>query len=79
MADITGIQAKEGDGVIIFDKDIPVQVMADAMNTIPYEVLTGISQPTLALMCSPRTCGSVVAPLFANSAPLPFSASPRIS
>lgn len=34
---------KEGDEVLIFGQDLPVQEMATAMNTIAYEVLTGIS------------------------------------
>ena len=44
MIDITGIDAAEGDEVIIFNEDYPVQIMAEAMGTIPYEVLTSISQ-----------------------------------
>ncbi len=34
---------EEGDEVLVFGADLPVQEMAEAMNTIPYEVLTGIS------------------------------------
>jgi alanine racemase len=34
---------KEGDEVIIFGEDHPVQDLADALGTIPYEVFTGIS------------------------------------
>lgn len=36
-----GVQ--EGDEVLIFGEALPVQEMAEAMNTIAYEVLTGIS------------------------------------
>jgi len=44
MIDITGIKASEGDEVIIFN-DIPTLLqMAKNMNTIPYEVLTSLSQ-----------------------------------
>jgi alanine racemase len=41
--DITGIQAEEGDGVIIFGESFPVWQMAKSAGTITYEILTGIS------------------------------------
>ncbi|MEY3678850.1 MAG: hypothetical protein RI924_991 [Bacteroidota bacterium] len=44
MLDITGTQVNEGDEVIVFNEEIKVQELAKAMKTIPYEVLTGISQ-----------------------------------
>jgi alanine racemase len=44
MIDITGIEAKEGDVVEIFGKNLLVGDVAKWMNTIPYEVLTGISK-----------------------------------
>jgi alanine racemase len=44
MIDITGIDAKEGDRVIIMGDTPSVSEIADATGTIPYEVLTGISQ-----------------------------------
>ncbi len=45
MVDITDLEnVKEGDDVIIFGKEIPVQQIAEWANTIPYEILTGISQ-----------------------------------
>jgi alanine racemase len=43
MIDVTGIDCKEGDFVTIFGGDLPVSVLSDAIGTIPYEVLTGIS------------------------------------
>ncbi len=43
MIDITGIDASEGDEVIIFDSIESLKRMAKAMNTIPYEVLTSLS------------------------------------
>jgi alanine racemase len=43
MIDVTGIDCKEGDFVTIFGSDLPVSVLSDAIGTIPYEVLTGIS------------------------------------
>ncbi len=42
--DITGINAREGDEVIVFGKEMPIQRLADEMGTIPYEILTGISR-----------------------------------
>lgn len=35
--------AAEGDEVIVFGKDQPVQLLADSLQTIPYEVFTNIS------------------------------------
>jgi alanine racemase len=45
MIDITGIpDVKEGDEVIIFGKELSVQQVAHWAQTIPYEMMTGISQ-----------------------------------
>lgn len=44
MIDITCIKAHEGDEVLIFGKDLPITRLADEMGSIPYEILTGISQ-----------------------------------
>ncbi|TZF83619.1 bifunctional UDP-N-acetylmuramoyl-tripeptide:D-alanyl-D-alanine ligase/alanine racemase [Pedobacter sp. BS3] len=44
MLDITGVHAEEGDEVIVFGESVPVQQLADQLGTIPYEILTGISQ-----------------------------------
>ena len=43
MIDVTGIPCKEGDSVEIFGEHLPVTVLSDALQTIPYEVLTSIS------------------------------------
>ena len=43
MIDVTGIDCKEGDRVEIFGDHLPVTVLSDALDTIPYEVLTSIS------------------------------------
>ena len=43
MIDVTDIDCKAGDQVIIFGEELPVTVLSDAIDTIPYEVLTGIS------------------------------------
>jgi alanine racemase len=42
--DITNVQAKEGDAVIVFDSPEDIKIFADSLETIPYEVITGISQ-----------------------------------
>jgi Alr-MurF fusion protein len=44
MVDITGSNAKAGDEVIIFGKNNPVYKIASEAATIPYEILTGISE-----------------------------------
>ena len=43
MIDVTDIDCKQGDQAIIFGDDLPITVLSDALGTIPYEVLTGIS------------------------------------
>lgn len=43
MIDVTGVPAEEGDPVVIFGEELPIEEVARKMNTIPYEVLTGIS------------------------------------
>jgi alanine racemase len=44
MVDITEINCKEGDSVIIFGESPTVTFMANQLQTIPYEILTSISQ-----------------------------------
>ncbi len=43
MIDVTDIPCKEGDKAIIFGKDLPVSKLAEMLDTIPYEILTGVS------------------------------------
>ena len=43
MIDVTDIDCREGDKVIIFGDELPVTVLADALDTIPYEILTSVS------------------------------------
>lgn len=43
MIDVTDIPCQEGDMVEIFGEQLPVTVLSDALDTIPYEVLTGLS------------------------------------
>ncbi len=44
MIDLTGIDCKENDTAVLFDENYPVERVADVCNTIPYEILTSISQ-----------------------------------
>lgn len=44
MVDVTGIPCKEGDEVEIFGEEIPLRELATKMNTIMYEVISGISR-----------------------------------
>ncbi|HLP65839.1 bifunctional UDP-N-acetylmuramoyl-tripeptide:D-alanyl-D-alanine ligase/alanine racemase [Flavobacterium sp.] len=44
MVDVTDIDCKEGNEVIIFGKDPSVQFIAKQLGTIPYEIMTSISQ-----------------------------------
>jgi alanine racemase len=45
MIDITGIpDVREGDEVVVFGKELSVRQLAHWAGTIPYEILTGISQ-----------------------------------
>lgn len=43
MIDVTDIDCKEGDKVEIFGDNLPVTVLSDLLDTIPYEILTTIS------------------------------------
>lgn len=44
MIDVTDIDCKEGDTVEIFGDHLPVTVLSDVLGTIPYEVLTSVSE-----------------------------------
>ena len=44
MLDITGLDVAEEDEVIVFNEHLQVEEIAEILNTIPYEILTGISQ-----------------------------------
>ena len=44
MVNVTGIDCKEGDRAVIFGKSPTVTEIAQALGTIPYEILTSISQ-----------------------------------
>lgn len=44
MVDVSGVDCEEGDEVIVFGKEIPVSELAAELGTIPYEIMTSISQ-----------------------------------
>ena len=44
MIDVTDIHCNEGDMVEIFGDHLPVTVLSDVLGTIPYEVLTSVSE-----------------------------------
>ncbi|ASU34968.1 bifunctional UDP-N-acetylmuramoyl-tripeptide:D-alanyl-D-alanine ligase/alanine racemase [Mucilaginibacter xinganensis] len=44
MIDVTGIDVKEGDEVIIFNEQQRINDLATQIGTIPYEILTNVSQ-----------------------------------
>ena len=43
MIDVTDIPCQEGDTAVIFGPELPPTVLADIIDTIPYEILTGVS------------------------------------
>ena len=43
MIDLTDIECKEDDTAILFNEDYPIERIAEACDTIPYEILTSIS------------------------------------
>lgn len=43
MIDVTGIECAVGDSVEIFGQKMPLQRLADTLDTIPYEILTSVS------------------------------------
>ncbi|MGF7078215.1 bifunctional UDP-N-acetylmuramoyl-tripeptide:D-alanyl-D-alanine ligase/alanine racemase [Mucilaginibacter sp. UYCu711] len=44
MIDVSGVDAKEGDEVIVFNEQHRIEELATQIGTIPYEILTNISQ-----------------------------------
>ena len=44
MIDVTDIDCQEGDSVEIFGPDLPVTTLSDILDTIPYEILTSVSE-----------------------------------
>ena len=44
MLDVTGLSVKAGDEVIVFNEFLTIADLAKSIDTIPYEILTNISQ-----------------------------------
>lgn len=44
MLDVTGLEVKTGDEVIVFNGELTIANLAEQIQTIPYEILTNISQ-----------------------------------
>jgi alanine racemase len=44
MVNVTGIPAQEGDQAVVFGRDPYIEEMARLSETIPYEILTSVSQ-----------------------------------
>ena len=44
MIDVTGIDCQEDDTAVLFDDNHPIEAIAEACDTIPYEIMTRISQ-----------------------------------
>ncbi|TWR31425.1 bifunctional UDP-N-acetylmuramoyl-tripeptide:D-alanyl-D-alanine ligase/alanine racemase [Mucilaginibacter pallidiroseus] len=44
MLDVTGIEVKEGDEVIVFNDTLRIEQLAKEIGTIPYEILTNVSE-----------------------------------
>ncbi|MGZ3749846.1 MAG: bifunctional UDP-N-acetylmuramoyl-tripeptide:D-alanyl-D-alanine ligase/alanine racemase [Mucilaginibacter sp.] len=42
--DVTGIDVREGDEVIVFNEELTIEELAREIGTIPYEILTNVSQ-----------------------------------
>lgn len=43
MIDVTDIPCREGDTAVIFGRELPPTVLSDVIETIPYEILTSVS------------------------------------
>lgn len=44
MLDVTGLDVKTGDEVIVFNDQLTIAALAEQIGTIPYEILTNVSQ-----------------------------------
>ncbi len=44
MVDLTEATAEEGDEVVVFGQEVPITELAARLGTIPYEILTGVSE-----------------------------------
>jgi alanine racemase len=44
MLDVSGVEVREGDEVIVFNEELRIEELAKEIGTIPYEILTNVSQ-----------------------------------
>ena len=44
MIDITDMEVKEGDEVVVFGEQLPITEIAKSCDTIPYEILCNVSR-----------------------------------
>jgi alanine racemase len=44
MVDVTGLEVKEGDEVIVYGDCNPVDKVAESIHRIPYELMTAVSK-----------------------------------
>lgn len=43
MIDVTDVDAKEGDKVVVFGDELSVSELSERLKTIPYEIMTSVS------------------------------------
>ena len=51
MVDISDIDCDEGDEVIVFGQNPTAEELSIAINSIPYELLTAVSQRVKRVVC----------------------------
>ena len=51
MVDVTDIECEEGDEAIVFGSTNTAEDLSAAINSIPYELLTAISQRIKRVIC----------------------------
>jgi alanine racemase len=44
MVDVTGTDAQVGDFAVVFGEQLPIEELANKLNTITYEILSSISR-----------------------------------
>jgi alanine racemase len=44
MLDVSNVDVREGDDVVVFNDHLTIEELAREIGTIPYEILTNISQ-----------------------------------
>ncbi len=51
MVDVTNIECEEGDEAIIFGPEVTAEELSAAINSIPYELITAVSQRVRRVVC----------------------------